>query len=241
MSILTLEEPSKPEDFDDTASESIIDLCLKNNLSELFLVDDNMSGLITAEKNAVKKNLKFRFGIKLICCENLEDKSNDSLNTQHKIIIFAKNPLGYEKITELYSKAATDGLYYKPRIDCKFLKEKWDNSIALVIPFYSSFLHKNLLYGFNCIPDFDRINPIFLQEDNQLPFDYLLNDSLDKFLGKNPRKIPSKSIYYHKRSDFKKYITNRCIHERTYLNMPNIDHLGSSEFCLESWLENERL
>jgi len=237
-SILTLEKPSKPEDFDPRASESIIDLCVKNNIETVFLVDDNMSGIVTASKNAKEKGLKIRFGLKVTCCADLYDKTPESLTTEHKVIIFIKKPIGYEKVTDFYSKAATEGLYYKPRLDLNYIKENWDDTVSLVIPFYSSFLHKNLLCGHNCIPEFGKIVPTYFREDNELPFDYLLQDAVDKYVGKNSKHlVNTKSIYYNKNSDFKKYLTNRCIHKKSYLNSPNIDHMGSSKFSLESWLE----
>lgn len=236
-SILTFDKSPKPEDYTEHSSQSIIDLAIKNNIKEVFTVDNNMSGLITADKNCHDKDLKLRFGIKLVCCQDLSVKDNDSIATEHKVIIFAKNSNGYEKITDFYSKAATDGFYYRPRIDLQYLKDNWNKDVFMAIPFYYSFLHRNLLHSASCMVDFGRINPYFFRESNELPFDYLISSSLDTYLGEKGKIVDTKSIYYNKKKDFVNFITNKCIHERTYLNSPNVDHLGSDKFCLESWKE----
>ena len=44
--------------------------------------------------------------------------------------------------------------------------------------------------------------------------------------------------FYNKMEDFKAYLTFRCIGvmgKRATLNKPNLDHMCSDKFCLESW------
>lgn len=49
----------------------------------------------------------------------------------YNLILLAKNLEGFNNLTYLASKAFTDGLHYKPRIDLELLKEKSDGLIAL--------------------------------------------------------------------------------------------------------------
>ena len=107
--------------------------------------------------------------------------------------------------------------------------------ITLLIPFYDSFLHKNALHGSVCVPDFKFAKPIFAEEENDIPFNYLIRKHLDEYVNDTYEKIKVKSIFYPSKEDFKAYLTFRCINKRTTLNRPNLEHMTSNEFCLESW------
>jgi len=50
--------------------------------------------------------------------------------------------------------------------------------------------------------------------------------------------MPSKTIYYREKKDFKAYMTYRCILNRSTFQKPELRHFGSQEFCMESWKEN---
>ena len=71
-SILTLEEEgSSIED----GPQSIIDLCKKNKIKDLFLVDDSMSGFLQGYLNSEKAKLNFRFDLRISVCEDLREKN----------------------------------------------------------------------------------------------------------------------------------------------------------------------
>ena len=73
-SILTLEEEgSSIED----GPQSIIDLCKKNKIKDLFLVDDSMSGFLQGYLNSEKAKLNFRFGLRISVCEDLREKNEE--------------------------------------------------------------------------------------------------------------------------------------------------------------------
>ena len=123
----------------------------------------------------------------------------------------------------------------------------WDKqNLDLVVPFYDSFLFKNLFLfnSFTC--DMSSLSPSFIIEDNELPFDVLLNDFVKDYCEKNSFNIlDAKSIYYNKRVDFDAFVCYKLICSRnsfsarkSSLDKPNLDHMGSREFCLESYLEN---
>ena len=58
--------------------------------------------------------------------------------------------------------------------------------------------------------------------------------------GKKFKLINSKSIFYKKKKDFKSYLTFRAINQRTSLDKPNLEHMGSEEFCIESWQQKTK-
>ncbi len=240
-SILTLDPPpnkDKPEEVEDyiKSPHSIIQLATDNKIDPFFLVESNLSGFVKAYKGAKENNLNLRFGLKIVVCNDMKDKSPESLKSEHKIIVFARNSNGYKRLLKIYSEAATQGFYYRPRIDSATLEKFWNKKdLLLVHPFYYSFLHRNLLYFSNCQPDYNFADNIFFFEKNDLPFNYLIEDAVNKFCGKKEQKQNVRSIYYENRSDFKVLATYRCIQERTTLEKPNLEDFASDNFCLEYW------
>lgn len=234
-SILTLE---KKDSSSATGPDSIIDICLENEIQDLYLVDDNMSGFLQAYLNSSEENIKLIFGLKILIGSDREDKSEDSLKKFSKYIVFARNEGGYKRLIKIYSDAAVNGFYYTPRSDFKFLKSVWDeNDLHLCVPFYDSFIFRNILENCTCVPELDFTNPSFFIEDNGLPFDDVLKAKVIEFVEDDSELINTKSIYYKNREDFLAYLTFRCINNRSALEKPNLEHMCSNQFCLESWKE----
>tara|TARA_Y100000004_G_scaffold90011_2_gene100939 strand:- start:3414 stop:4160 length:747 start_codon:yes stop_codon:yes gene_type:complete len=233
-SILTLEEEgSSVED----GPQSIIDLCKKNDMEELFLVDDSMSGFLQGYLNSEKAGLKFRFGLRIMVCENLNEKNEEQRKKTSKVVIFANNRDGYKRLIKIYTQAAQEGFYHAPRTDYKALKQNWNSKdLSLMIPFYDSFLHLNTLHGYMCTPDLSFCDPVYAVEENDIPFNFLIRRKVEEFC-KQDKCIGVKSIFYNNKEDFKAFLTFRCINKRTTLDKPNLDHMTSDEFCLESFLQ----
>ena len=160
----------------------------------------------------------------------------------HKIIIFAKDGEGCKLVNKIYSKAFCDN---EGAIDFPSLKKLWnDKHLILAIPFYDSFIFKNTLHFCSCIPDFSFCKPIFFLESNYLPFDQIIREKVLDYCKENDYTTEeTKSIYYKDRDDFESFQTYKCICSRRFkqrtLSVPNFDHLSSSEFSLESFLEHE--
>jgi DNA polymerase-3 subunit alpha len=236
-SILTLEDKTKQDDYPD----SIIQICKENKMNELFLVEDNMSSFLEAYFNCKNNNIKLNYGLRITITESINDKTDESRLKNSKIILFAKNKNGHELLTKLYSIGAKTGFYYEPRLDYEILKSNWnENDLILAIPFYDSFIFNNTLKNFICVPQFNFTKPIVFLEENDLPFDFLVKNKMMAFCKENDLEIlNTKSIYYNKKKDFKTYLTFRCINNRSTLNKPELDHMSSNEFCLESYLEGK--
>ncbi len=235
-SILTL---SKPDSMIEEGPDSIIDLCVRNKVNKFFLIDDSMTGFLEGYINSKESDLNMIFGIRISVCEDMEVKDSDSLDQTCKYVIIAKNTEGYKRLIKIYTKAAQEGFYYVPRIDFKALEEFWDDDdLQLVVPFYDSFLHKNYLGGGKCLEAPSDYNLDVFVEDNNLPFDHLILNRVNEFAKRREcNLIKSQSIYYNKKDDFKAYLTFRAIDKRTTLSKPNLEHMGSNEFCFEKWAE----
>jgi len=231
-SILTL---AKVNSSDADEPSSIIDIAKKLNLESLYLVDDSISGFLEAYKSCEEAKLKLRFGLRITVCDDINNKSQESKDREHKVIVFAKNTKGYYSLVKISTIACAEGFYYYPRIDCKQLKSLWTEDLLLAIPFYDSFIYKNNLTYSICVPDFSFCKPTFFIEDNNLPFDNLLKQKVQEYAGADSEIFSSQSIYYENKEDFLAYLTFRCISERTTLSKPNLEHCSSNEFCAESF------
>ena len=217
--------------------QSIIDLCKANDIKDLNLVDDSMSGFLQGFINSQSAGLNFKFGLRISACDNMEEKNEEELNKTSKLVIFANNKSGYKKLIKIYTKAAQEGFYYVPRTDYKALKDIWDEEdLTMLVPFYDSFLHRNSLHGTICAPDFSFCDPFFALEENDVPFNSLIEKRVRGYSSKD-KILNTKSIFYNKKEDFKAFLTFRCINNRSTLDKPNLDHMTSNEFSLESWQE----
>ena len=235
-SILTLEDKNEEDSYPD----SIIQICKSNNIKDLFLFEDNMSSFLEAYFNSKNNNIKLHYGLRLSINDEINDKSEESLQKTSKIGIFVKNKKGYEKLIKIFSLASKQGFYYTPRIDYKTLKENWTEDLIMVIPFYDSFIFNNTLKGFICVPQINFTKPFILIEENDLPFDAILKDKANLYAQKNKlQTINVKSVFYNRRKDFKTYLTFRCINNRSILNKPELEHMSSDQFCFQSFLEKK--
>lgn len=232
-SILTLERAIEDESY----PRSCLSICKDQGISKFVLVDDNMSGFLQAHDSSKESDVQLIFGIRLTVCADMNEKNQDSLKTNNKVIIFAKNSKGYKKLIKIYTHAAREGFYYEARIDAPSLKSLWDENLKLCIPFYDSFIHVNLVKNGLCVPEFDFTSPTFFSEENDLPFNDIIQSGIEKFVKSKEDIVKTKSIYYEKKEDFKAYLTFKCINKRTTLDKPNLDHMTSDEFCIESWKE----
>jgi len=237
-SILTL---GNAEEQQENFPSSIVEIAKRNKLKSVFLVEDSMNGFLEAYKNLTDSEVNLVFGYRVSVCNDSKDKSKESIDTESKFVILARNEEGYKKLIKISSYAACDGFYYHPRIDFSVLKEHWDDKyLQLCVPFYDSFLFKNSLTFAVCFPKFDFTQPIFFTEDNNMPFDYIIKKKVETYCHENKlQSVPVKSIYYERRDDFKAYLTFKCINNRTTLENPRFDHLSSDEFSFESWKEQQ--
>ena len=236
-SILTLEEAGKTEP---NYPDSVFDIAKENNLKDLVLVEDSMSGFLEAYTNAQKAGLNLIFGQRLILCADINEKSEDGLKNESKIIVFMKNNAGYKDLIKISTLASTEGFYYEPRTDIVKLKELWTDNLILAIPFYDSFIMNNLMRFSNIIIDILFTKPlIFIERLHSLPFDSLLGEMVETFVKQNPFPVvETHSIYYKNKLDFKAYQTFKAIHKRSTLAKPKLEHMSDNSFCWESYAEN---
>jgi len=195
----------------------------EEKINDIYIVEDCMTGF--PESFRTFKD-KLRFGLRFSIYN--EDYSEES---ESKMIAFANGDAGAKELYTLYTESFN-----------KKNTRPWEHTknLQYVVPFYDSFLHKNLTTFSNCVVDLPSDIP-FLVEQNNLPFDSLIHDKILSYCENYSNEVVDvKSIYYENREDvlaFQTYklICNRRIGRTYNLSNPGLDHFGSNEFCIESW------
>jgi len=199
-----------------------------NNLEEVYFVEDSMTGFPAAFRLFGDR---MRFGLRLPIFNKDENPESES-----KIIAFADGDEGCKELYSLCTQSSGEKL-----------KTPWESfkNLKFVVPFYDSFLHKNLTTFANCMPPLpDEMS--FIVENNNLPFDFLLKQKIEQYIANEPNKkmIKAKSIYYENKEDVEAFQTYKCICNRqpgrqASMSNPRLDHFGSDSFCVESWKEEK--
>ena len=240
-SILSLD--SSP-DLEDSGPDSVIDLAIKNNLSDLFLLEESFMGFLEAKKSCEDNGINFIFGLILNFCDDVS-KINEDIKTvpSYKINIFSKSAVGCQILYKIYSRCHCS---QKKVIDLNILSEYWDNQhLSMCIPFYDSFLYKNLFSFDIFCPNFSDFSPVFFLEKKGLPHDAFLPDAINSYASKN--NFPTQVVHtidYKEDKDFEAFLSYKLICSRgsfggfkSSLEKPNLDHMSSDEFSFESYLQ----
>lgn len=237
-SILSLEEPSK---VTSEGADSILQIAQELGLKTIVAVESTMISFKKFHEATKALNIQLIYGVKFSAANNRFDEPALRETSHHKVIVFAKNDNGCKELIKLYSEAHTKSGGF---VDYSLLKEFFENqNLQLAFPFYSSFIHKNNFYGKQCLPEFDFTTPWIFVGDHGLPFDELLRQKTFAYAEQHGIvPMETHSIYYKNRSDCEAYTVFRILTDRKQgkpqtLDNPNLEQHGSSEFCLEGFLE----
>ena len=240
-SILTLDTPSTDRSG---GPDSVFDIVESLGDDKLVLVEDTFMGFLQGQKMCENLGLKFVFGLRIdIIDENFDPEIKKI--PKHKLVIFSKNSQGCKILFKIYTELKSSE---HEALTIKKIESLWSkDDLDMAVPFYDSFLFSNLFLFNSFVVDLSPFNPKFLSENNGLPFDDILNKSAAKYCDSNSLElVDCKSIYYKNRKDFDAYVTYKLICSRnsfasnkSSLEKPNFDHMGSREFCYESFLEQK--
>jgi hypothetical protein len=239
-SILTLDPPKESRDG---GADSVFDLATEAGLDQVVLIEDSFMGFLQANKVANSLGLKLLFGIRIdILPESIDE--DDKSPPSHRIVLMAKNSSGCQLLYKIYSETQSGD---HKGISLEDLDKHWNgDDLDFLVPFYDSFLFNNLFVFNSFVLDLSKYKPTFLIEDNGLPYDILLGKCVDKYCESNNFSSQKcKSIFYKSREDFDAFVTYKLICNRnsfssrnSSLEKPNIDHMGSREFCFDSFLQH---
>jgi len=234
-SILTLDDPKK---VTEGGSDSIFKIAKDNNLKQIILVEDTLIGFFEAYKRSKEMGIQLIFGLRISMRNSTLPEDAQS---EHKVIIFAKDDNGCKHLNKIYSRAFCTNSGF---LDYTDLKELWDdNCLKLAIPFYDSFIYINNFSFGNAVPDLSFTKPSLFVEDNSLALDFLLQEKVNEFATNNNISIVKvRSIYYNKKSDVKAFMAYKIICNRSFgkdrsLEKPELPHFCSDKFSFEAWKE----
>lgn len=217
---------------------SLCDLAKSEGMKRMHIVASNWADFMSGYKNLKDIGCDLAFGLKVVICDDMAVKDEASWKSESKVVLFMRTDKAYHALINLYTKAATDGFYWVPRLDWKTLRYMWSDELILALPFYSSFLAKNTLTFAAIAPDLPA-KPLLLREvGQQMPFDGLLNESVDRYAAATGAEVQLvKSIYYKRREDSKAWQVWQAILRRASYDSPQMDHCCSREFSYEAWKE----
>jgi DNA polymerase III alpha subunit len=237
-SILTLDDP---KDETEGGANSIFSLAQEHRLTELCVVEESLTGFPEFYTRCEKLKIKPIFGLRQAVRNSA---SAEDAQSEHFVVIFAKNYLGCKLLNKISSFAECEMGGF---IDFANLKRFWNNDhLKLAIPFYDSFLHFNNFTFANCVPDFSFTKPTCFIEHNFVAFDEILARKVKEFAQTHDLPIVrTKSIYYKERKDILAFMAYKMICDRKFaknrgIDKPELPHFSSSEFCFESWLEESK-
>lgn len=244
-SILTLDSPKIDENAD--SPDSVFDIAEEGCLDKVILIEDSFMGFLQARKVCDDLGKQLIFGLRLDVCDDIANTEDSKLiKCKHKVIIFPKNSGGCKLLNKIYTECKTKHFGWA---DFNLLKKFWqEDQLSLAIPFYDSFIFKNLTTFQSCFAHFTFTKPTFFVEDNGLPFDSITKDAVVKYCKSNGFAMQdAQSIFYKNKNDFPAYLTYKLICGRNSfagrelsIEKPNFDHLGSDQFCWESYLEKNK-
>lgn len=219
---------------------SLCDLAKAEGLKQVHVVDDRFANFFALHRGLKEAGATLHFGLKLTVCDDMTVKDEASLKNESKVVVWMNGDgsQDYEALINLCSLAATEGFYYVPRIDWKTIRANWHQDLVMSLPFYSSFLARNLMSFASIVPDLPPGPLLVLQEvDQRLSYDEILNDAVERYAAATPGATLQrvKSVYYTTRQQARTQLTWQCILDRATWDKPKPEGFCSREFSWESY------
>jgi len=118
--------------------DDLVKKAKKYNMSAVALTDNcNLYGAIEFYSECKKKEIKPIIGIDAyLAPRTRHDKEAGIDKSRTRLVLLAKDEIGYKNLIQLVSKAHLEGFYYKPRID-KELLERYHEGLVCISPSFS--------------------------------------------------------------------------------------------------------
>ena len=109
--------------------KDLIKLCIKYNIKEVAITDDNMSGVMEFYNECIKNNIKPIIG--------LEIKITDKKGNIKTLLLYAKNNMGYQNLIKLSTIKSEREIVGKDLI-------KYNSDLICIVPYLSSGIYSTL-------------------------------------------------------------------------------------------------
>lgn len=211
---------------------------------------DEATAKYEREKTWLVEPIQLIFGLKLAIVPDMTVKTPEADLNKSNVIIFMRDAApskgispSYTDLLKINNLAWTTGRAAQGRLDWKTLKQLWTPNLVLALPFFSSFIARNLLTMAAIVPDLPCTPVLFKEVDSELPFAELIDEAIDRYVASNPAPVQRvKSIYYANSAAFEDYTVFRARSTRSKgksgtLSAPGVDNFCSDRFSFEAWRE----
>src|SRR3989344_296838 len=125
--------------------EDIVSACQKAEMKSVALTDNgNMYGTIEFYKKCKEAKIKPIIGVDFyVALRSRLSKDAGVDNRRYRLVLLAKNEIGYKNLIKLVTESHLDGFYYKPRIDREII-EKYKEGLVAINPSFSGEITFNI-------------------------------------------------------------------------------------------------
>ncbi len=118
--------------------DELVDAAKAAGMQALALTDNgNLYGAIEFYKECKKQEIKPIIGVDCyMAARTRHDKQTGVDNRRQRLVLLAKNTIGYKNLLRLVTDSYLEGFYYKPRVDRELL-EKYAEGLVCISPSFS--------------------------------------------------------------------------------------------------------
>ena len=225
--------------------KDLIDRAKELNFTSLAITDHgSMYGVIDFYKEAVKKNIKPIIGCEVYLAPDsrFNRVEVDGVKYFH-LVLLAENNEGYKNLVKLVSHAATEGFYYKPRIDKEILRKYHKGLIALSACTLGEIPHAILQNNFSeavrlakeYVEIFGAENFFLEIQNHGLEEEEIVRAGLIKISRElNIQLVATNDLHYVQRADSEAHDILLCIQMNKTLNDKRRMRFSSDDYYLKS-------
>ena len=223
----------------------LLDRAKNFGMNSIAITDHGiMYGVIDFYKKAIQRGIKPIIGCEVYIAPTSRF-FRDSVNgiKYFHLILLAENNLGYKNLVKLVSHAATEGFYYKPRIDKEILRKYHEGLIALSACTAGEIPHAILQDNFSraieiseeYLEIFGEKNFFLEIQNHGLSDEKIVRDALKKISQKlNIPLVATNDIHYVNRDDSEVHDILLCIQTNKTFNDKKRLRFSSDNYFLKS-------
>lgn len=231
--------------------DDLIKKAQDEGLTSLAITDNgNMYGTIEFYEKCKKAGIKPILGLDAyVALRGRKDKEARIDNRNTRLVLLAKNEIGYKNLIKLVTDSNVEGFYYKPRIDKETL-QKWSEGLICISPALSGEISTHLYNGekakaLETIKFYQKVfQENFYLEISHYPeidaFKKLRSEIISIAQETNTKLVAANEIFYLKPEDQKAFQTlisiqnsfgsHNSIFETRSVNFPFISPKKMAEF-----------
>ena len=209
-------------------------------------------GLTEFYQCALKHKVKPLLGLETyVARRTRHDKESGTDTKRYPLVLLAETQEGYQNLLQLATKAALEGMYYKPRVDAELLENYGKGLIALSGPMSGAIPQAALAEDGERIKELVEQYRGFFGEDN-LYFELMdlpnvngqseINQQLIKW-GKelNVPLVATCNAHYCKPEDAEAHDVLLCIQKNAHVDDPSRFSMRDSDFSMRPYEEIEKI